>query len=112
MLLSYRVNGFPMGSELSLRSTPELETARRLTVEFHGTGAVARVDIIRNNIVAHTVSGSEEPDVVLSWEDRTPMAAIWLPAARHCSNPFAFYYVRVEQRDGEVAWASPIWIDP
>ena len=28
-----------------------------------------------------------------------------LPAGEH------YYYVRVEQVDGHVAWASPIWVD-
>jgi len=51
-------------------------------------------------------------DIAAVWEDREPMAAVWLPAAAFCSHPFAFYYVRAVQQDGEVAWASPIWIDP
>ena len=25
-------------------------------------------------------------------------------------NPFAYYYVRVLQDDGEMAWSSPVWI--
>ena len=26
-------------------------------------------------------------------------------------NPFAFYYIRIIQSDGEIAWTSPIWLD-
>ena len=112
LLLTYRLNGAPMGSELSLGAVPELAACRRLSIEFHGTGVVDRVDIIRNNIVAHSMPTSGEMDITMSWEDRKPIKDIWLPAAKFCSHPFAFYYVRVVQQDGEVAWASPVWIDP
>ncbi len=25
--------------------------------------------------------------------------------------PFAYYYIRVTQADGHIAWSSPIWVD-
>ena len=112
MLLTYRLNGNPMGSELSLKALPELATCRKLIIEFHGTCAVDHVDVIRNNVVVHSTCASVEKDVSITWEDRDPMDDIWLPAAKFCAHPFVFYYIRVVQQDGEVAWASPIWIDP
>lgn len=112
MLLTYRLNGNPMGSELSLRTVPELASRRRLVIEFHGTAAVDRVDVIRNNTVVHSAFATSDKDLCITWEDRDPMDDIWLPAAKFCDHPFAFYYVRVVQQDGEVAWASPVWIDP
>ena len=112
MLLTYRLNGNPMGSELSLRRIPELASRRRLVIEFHGTAAVDHVDVIRNNTVVHSAFATSDKDLCITWEDRDPMDDIWLPAAKFCDHPFAFYYVRVVQQDGEVAWASPVWIDP
>ncbi len=112
MLLTYRINGRPMGSELSLKAVPELADSRKLTIEFHGTGTVDRIEVIRNNIVVHTVPGKGERDILVTWEDRDPLDAIWLSEAKHCSHPFTYYYLRVIQQDGEVAWASPVWIDP
>jgi hypothetical protein len=41
-----------------------------------------------------------------------PIENVWLPPAQFCPHPFLFYYVRAIQTDGEVAWASPIWVDP
>jgi len=26
-------------------------------------------------------------------------------------SPFAYYYLRVLQKDGHMAWSSPIWVD-
>ena len=112
MLLTYRLDGHPMGSELSLKKAPGLAACRRLEIEFHGTAAIDRIDIIRNNAVAHSVPGTGIPDAAVTWVDCAPIGGLWMPAAKYCDHPFAFYYVRAVQKDGEVAWASPVWIDP
>ena len=112
MLLTFRLNGQPMGSELSVEETPDLASCRSLTVEVHGTGPVDRVDIIRNNTVVHTVPGEGKEDLTTTWDDRDPIEDTQLPPATFCDHPFTFYYVRVVQQDHEAAWASPIWIDP
>ncbi|OGV78586.1 MAG: hypothetical protein A3K19_32115 [Lentisphaerae bacterium RIFOXYB12_FULL_65_16] len=112
MLLSFSLDGKPFGAELSLRDSPALASCRRLAVEFHGTAALARLDIIRNNRVVHSIPGAGETDMRATWDDTAPLDSIWLPAAPFCAHPFAFYYVRVIQTDGEVGWASPVWIDP
>ncbi|NQU11045.1 DUF3604 domain-containing protein [bacterium] len=112
MLLTYRLNSQPMGSELSVKNMPELASRRSLTIEFHGTAGVDRIDIIRNNAGVQTVPGQGREDLTVAWEDTEPMDALWPAPAKFCDHPFAFYYVRVVQQDNEVAWASPIWIDP
>jgi hypothetical protein len=112
MLLSYRLNGQPMGSELSVTASPELCSRRKLTIQFHGTGPVERIDIIRCNNVVHSVAGEGREDIAVAWEDTEDIQHLWLPPAQFCDHPFAFYYVRVVQQDNEVAWASPVWIDP
>ncbi len=112
ILLTYRLDGAPMGSELSMTAAPSLANRRRLTVTVHGTEAIDRVDIVRNGRVAHTVPGTGLADISVFWVDNEPLDGIWMPPARHCPHPFVYYYVRVVQRDGEVAWASPVWVDP
>jgi len=112
MLLTYRLNGYQMGSELSVGASPALAFRRRLDIEFHGTAPLDRIDIIRCNTVVHSVPGEGREDVTVDWEDTEPLEAILLPPAKFCDHPFAFYYVRAVQQDGEVAWASPVWVDP
>ena len=112
MLLTYNLDGHPMGSELSLQAYPKLITRRHLTVHFHGTAPVDRIDFIRNNRVVHATPGNGVMDITLKWADSEHIDTTWMPAARHCDHPFTFYYIRVIQTDGEVAWASPVWIDP
>jgi hypothetical protein len=80
----------------------EVRTSQpRLDVTVLGTGPIDRVEVIRNGEVSHT----EPPDHGVAeshfhWED---------PAPRKGETP-SYYYVRVIQKDGQMAWASPIWV--
>jgi hypothetical protein len=80
----------------------EVKTARpQLDVVVLGTGPVERVDVIRNGAVVHTekpAKGTEE--VRFRWEDPAPKKG----------EKASYYYVRVLQKDGQMAWASPIWV--
>jgi hypothetical protein len=90
-ILDFRINGFPMGSELTAGASPELE------VEVHGTAPIARIEIIRNDRLAHRAEPGEL-DVSLRWVDENP-----LPGE-------SYYYVRITQADNAFAWSSPIWV--
>lgn len=112
ILLAYQLAGKPMGSELSIRDNPDMAAERTLSVEFHGAGPVERIEIIRNNRVAHSTAGEGRLDVSFTWTDAEPIEQTWLPPAKFSAHPFTFYYVRAVQTDGEVAWASPVWVYP
>jgi hypothetical protein len=69
----------------------------RLTAKILGTDVLQRVEVIRNGKFVY----SQEPmskDYNLEYADPNP------PAGR------AYYYVRVQQLDRNLAWSSPIWI--
>lgn len=110
ILLNYTLSGSPMGSELDAARHPDLARRRGLRVEFHGTSPADRIEIIRNNNVVHAFGGGEL-DCELAWEDAAPLGEVLLRGTKFRRRPFCFYYVRVVQQDGEVAWASPVWID-
>jgi hypothetical protein len=78
----------------------EFETAERPTLDIrvHGTAPVAELHIIRDNKYVYTTEPRER-DVKRRFTD---MAAT--PGKMH------YYYVRIEQSDGNLAWASPMWI--
>jgi hypothetical protein len=70
----------------------------RLKVLAHGTAPIARIDVIKDFVYVY----STEPHrarVEFSWtdEERRPPGLSW-------------YYVRVLQEDGEIAWGSPLWV--
>ncbi len=83
----------PLGSEL------RHDGPVRLGVRVVGTAPIARIVVVRNGEVVYAWKGSG-PTAEFTYEDMAP------PDGR------SYYYVRVEQRDGQLAWASPIWIVP
>jgi hypothetical protein len=78
----------------------EVRTDRpRLDVVVLGTGLIDRVEVLRNGEVAHTEAG-KGAEARFGWEDPAPVKG---------EKP-SYYYVRVVQKDGQMAWASPIWV--
>jgi hypothetical protein len=75
--------------------------APRLDVVVLGTGPIDRVDVLRNGRVVHTeAGGKDQAEVRFGWKDPEPVGG----EKRGC------YYVRVVQKDGQMAWGSPIWV--
>lgn len=110
ILLFYSVNGKPMGCEHDARKAPGLLDARTMQIEFHGTARARKLEIIRNNRCVHEET-NRSTDFTMEWTDTEPLAGALMPPAKFCKRPFCFYYIRVRQEDGEMAWASPVWID-
>jgi hypothetical protein len=93
VLLDFHINGQPIGSELA--PTPE----RTLEIEVHATAPIQSLDVVKNNEVIYSLT-----DPVLDVVD--------LSLADGQSNAVDYYYVRVIQQDGHIAWSSPIWVGP
>jgi hypothetical protein len=72
-----------------------------LDVVVLGTGPVERVDVVRDGETAHT----EKPD-----KDAAEVKFHWDDPAPRKGEKASYYYVRVLQKDGQAAWASPIWV--
>ena len=69
----------------------------RLKVKILGTSPIRQIDVIKNQEFAYT-SQKHPQDVEFTYEDAEKEAGE------------DYYYVRVEQSDGNVAWSSPIWV--
>jgi hypothetical protein len=96
IVLDYRITTldagtFMMGDVFSTSSRP------KLLVKALGTAAVKQVDVIRNNQYIYKVNPGRK-DVSFEYVDNAP------PKGE------SYYYVRVEQTDGQLAWSSPIWV--
>lgn len=57
----------------------------------------ARVSAFNNKVV-YSIRG-QGPEVKFVWTDNDPLAG------RN------YFYVRVEQKDGQLCWSSPIWVE-
>ncbi len=95
MLLNVTVNGHGMGQEFD---QPGSES-RSVNVRFAGTGDIDAVHILRCNREIHCVQPEGSVTELVFIDDEPLYAPAW-------------YYVRVAQRDGAMAWSSPIWVDP
>lgn len=109
IIIDFCLNDEPMGSELRLGDFPELRSCRSLRVAVHGCATVSRIEIVRNNSTVFVHQGTG-PDEDVGWDDTDAFESVALPPAEFCAVPFCFYYVRVSQSDGEMAWVSPIWV--
>ena len=91
ILLHVALNDLRMGEEGAASANA------RLRVKVAGTDRIESVVIVKTNEEAHTVNPESE-DADFTWEDPDPGPGNW-------------YYVRVTQADGHLAWSSPIWTD-
>jgi len=92
ILLDVRCGGHVMGDEFKTGDAPVIE------MNVVGTGPVARVDVLKDSRVVATLTPGK-PEYKGTWTDPQPSGGVH------------YYYVRVEQADGQLAWASPIWVD-
>ena len=68
-----------------------------LSVRILGTAPVKQVDVIRGQDFVYTLQ-NQGTDVEFSFVDQEPASGE------------QYYYVRVQQADGQMAWSSPIWL--
>ena len=95
ILLDYRMTAggetYIQGDELSAQALPEL------SAKIVGTAPLKKVVIVRDNEYIYSNEPQGETfDLRYRENSLTP--------GQH------YYYVRVEQKDGNVAWSSPIWV--
>jgi hypothetical protein len=97
IILDVRCGQQMMGDEFTLKTQPKLE------ISVSGTAPIARIDIVRQidrERPAYVYNTEpKQQNVKLTWADNTAKAGA-----------VNMYYVRIQQSDGKMAWASPMWI--
>jgi hypothetical protein len=94
IVLDVRMDGALMGDEVRT-AKPSLD------VIVYGTGPLDRVDVLRDGEVVHTHRPNKDSEEAkYHWDDAAPKKG----------DKASYYYVRVLQKDGQMAWASPIWV--
>src|SRR5439155_498458 len=92
LIVEFRANGHFMGEEFDTSEKPVLE------LRATGTSKIVRVDLVRNNQYIYFAAPGRT-SVFVKYTDDQPQQGTNL------------YYFRLLQDDGEVAWASPIWVN-
>jgi hypothetical protein len=81
-----------IGDIFSTSEPPEL------SVKLSGTAPFARVMIVKDNKYVYTTEPGRK-EVEFRWRDYSPERG-----------KASYYYVRGEQQNGDIVWASPFWI--
>lgn len=105
ILLDFVLNGRLMGEEVRITPNNAARFAHRtMVVKAAGVGPLRRIVVVRNGCEVH----SENVDGMaaeVTWCDPEPLADV-----RDAGINGVYYYAKVCQEDGNVAWASPIWL--
>jgi hypothetical protein len=68
-------------------------------VKLVGTAAFSKVVVVKDGKESYTVSPNTKE-----------VSFVWTDAESAPGSAVSYYYVRGEQSDGQVVWASPMWI--
>ena len=109
MIVGIYLSGTPMGKEVSTAEKPGLTVNRHISGYAAGTTKLKSVEIIRNGIVIKRFE-TDSYHLDFSFDDLVPLEKVAIDA-KDGKPPFAYYYLRVIQEDGHIAWSSPIWVD-
>jgi hypothetical protein len=90
-IVEMRMGGHFMGEAFTA------DRARPIRAHVAGTGPLAAVELIRNNRVIYAVPGGRR-EVTFSYTDNDIQPGEF------------YYYVRARQKDGQLAWGSPLWV--
>ena len=93
IFLDVRVNGHLMGEKTSEPAGDRVE----VKVRVRCPSQIARVEVCRNNKFLY-LKEPAGPETELTFVDTSP------------EKGRSYYYVRVIQKDDEIAWSSPVWL--
>jgi hypothetical protein len=95
ILVDFCASRCPMGGVVRrCRAGP-----RRLELFVAGTAPLAQLEVLKNN------------EVLTSFEPGTFTFRAAVTDKKAGQNPVEWYYLRICQADGEMAWSSPIWFE-
>jgi hypothetical protein len=93
IIADWRCGQYMQGDEFNTTEPPAFR------LKLIGTGPFNKVTIVKNDVEVKTFEPNKS-DVDLSWTDPKPVAG-----------KTSYYYARGEQADGELVWASPMWVN-
>lgn len=93
IFLDVRVNGHLMGDKIPAADGKPVE----IKVNVRCPGDIDRVEVCRNNRFIYTKQ-ADARNADFTYVDANPLEG------------YSYYYVRVMQKDQEIAWSSPVWL--
>ena len=93
IIADWRCGEHMQGDEFKTDKAPEFR------LRLQGTAGFNKVTIVKDDVEVKTFEPKKQ-NVELTWSDPNP-----------ASGKTSYYYARGEQEDGELVWASPMWIE-
>lgn len=109
IILGVTIAGIGIGQESSTAVKHGLNICRHVAGFAAGNAPIQKIEIIRNGKVIKTFE-PEGNSFEFTYDDLDPLSKITI-TPKDKKPPFVYYYIRVTQDDGHMAWSSPIWID-
>lgn len=98
-----------MGEELQTGEKPGLMINRHIHLFAAGQANLRSVEVMRNGQLYKRFT-PQTTSFETTLDDMDPMEKIAIQP-KDGKYPFVYYYIRVTQEDGHMAWSSPIWVD-
>jgi hypothetical protein len=92
IVADWRSGEHMQGDEFTTSQTPAFQ------LKLMGTAPFSKVTIVKDDVEIKTVT-PDKAEVELTWTDPSPTPG-----------KISYYYARGEQSDGELVWASPMWV--
>ncbi len=111
--VDFHINGFPIGSIIRFNQH-QVNTLFPLDigVTVQGTDTLEKVEIVENGVTVHTKTKPRARLDQMAYRWARPSGPTnGVKRIGSANNVSRFIYVRVTQRDGHMAWTSPIWLD-
>lgn len=109
IIVGLNIAGTSMGGELNTKAKPGLVFNRHIIGYVAGTKPLKEVVLLRNGTPIKTFA-VKDFSLDFAFDDSEHLSKAVLMSDEG-KPPFVFYYLRVTQQDGHMAWSSPIWVD-
>ena len=96
MIVDFRLNGETQGSVVKTNDAP------KLNIIIKGQRELAKVEVLRNSTVVKEYNLSNN-EIAFSTE--------FVDTDFKKESEVLYYYIRATQRNNEIAWSSPVWIN-
>lgn len=108
IILDMHLAGAGIGSELGTSEKPGLSVNRHFEGFVAGASDLESVELICNGKVLKSFE-LEGDYIEFMYDHLEDLAAVTIKKDKVA--PFVYYYLRVTQKNGHMAWSSPIWVD-
>lgn len=104
IFLDFRVNGYLMGEEIKFDIIKK-DRSLHFMIRIKGEDQIKKITLIDNGNVLKSWNNPGDQKIELAW-DKDMEDEILNEGLRQSH----YYYLRVEQFDGEMAWSSPVFL--